>query len=368
MLFLAHRGMSLVEIGLLESIFHLTGMIMEVPTGFIADRYGRRTSRILGRVIAFIGCLIMVGTHSFSGFAVSFVLQALSYNLESGAGEALIYDSLVQSGKEEEYMKFRGRNEIFFQLAQMLSLLIGGAVATYSYDLAYIITALINLAAIFISFSFEEPQISKTQSGESLFKHMKQSLNAVWDNRGVLPYVFHLEVFSLYYTTLHFYFQNFMKDNGHAEYQIGLILAAASVLGALTALVSYRIEKLLGEKNVIILTGILPGILFTVIAVTRAETVSLIMLSAVEGLMFVVFGDYINKLIPSEYRATLLSFEAMIFSIMMIGFFPVFGYISQNYGFKTAFGLTAIMSVITGCLTAISLFRKNRTVWSAQRN
>lgn len=361
MLFLAFRGMNLIEIGLLESIFHITSMIMEVPTGFIADRYGRKTSRVMGRIMSLAACLIMIGSHSFFGFAVSFVFQSLSYNLESGAGEALIYDSLVQCGKEEEYMKFRGRNEVLFQMAQMLSLLAGGAIATFNYDLAYGITAFINIAALGISLSFEEPDISSNVKRDSLFRHMKQSLKAVWENRGVLPYIFHLEVFSLFHTTLHFYFQNFMKSEGYIEYQIGLILASASILGAITALVVYRIEKLLGKKNTVILTGALPGILFSTIALTRAEPVSLVLLSAVEGFMFVVFGDYINKLIPSEHRATLLSFESMIFSVMMIGFFPLIGFISEHYSFKTAFGLIAIMSVVAGGLTTMLLLKKNRS-------
>jgi MFS family permease len=333
---------------------------MEVPTGFIADRYGRRTSRIIGRVSAFASCLVMIGSHNFWGFALGFVLQALSFNLESGAGDALIYDSLVQCNKENEYMKVRGRDEIYYQLAHIISLVAGGVIATKSYELAYGIAAFIHLSALGISLSFEEPQISKIEKTPSLFQHMSQSLKAVWNNRSVLPYVFHLEVFSLYYTTLYFYFQNFMKSKGYVEYQIGFMLAATSVLGALAAASAYKIEKRLGKKKIILLTGFLPGILYITVALTKLEPVSMILLSAFEGFMFVVFGDYINKLIPSEHRATLLSFEAMIFSVMMIVFFPVTGAISEHYGFKTAFDLIACLSLITGCITTVFLLRKKQ--------
>lgn len=360
MLFLAARGMSLIEIGLLESIFHMTGMFMEVPTGFIADRYGRKTSRVMGRMLGFISCLVMLASHSFWGFALSFVFQSLSFNLESGAGDALIYDSLAQCDKKDEYMKVRGRNEICFQLAHAVSLVAGGAVATISYDLAYGIAALIHLSALGISLSFEEPKILKSEKATSLFQHMGQSLKAVWDNRGILPYVLHLEVFSLYYITLYFYSQNFLKAEGYVEYQIGLMLAATSILGVIVAMLAYKIEKRLGEKKVVILTGALPSFLFLLMAVSNAAPIVLILLSALEGFMFVVFGDYINKRIPSEHRATLLSFEAMIFSVMMIVFFPIIGALSQHYGFETAFGFIAGLSLATGCLTTVFLIKSIR--------
>lgn len=354
-LFLASRGMNLIEIGVLESIFHITGMLMEVPTGFIADRYGRRTSRILGRIMSFISCLIMLASKSFYGFALSFVIDALSFNLESGAGDALIYDSLSQCGREGEYMKVRGRDEICFQLSHVISLVAGGIAATVSYDLAYGITALINLLAFGISLSFKEPQISNSAKNESLLQNIRRSMNAIWQNRGVLPYFLHLEIFSVYFTTVYFYFQNFLKGKGYVEYQIGLMLGITYVLGALVSSQAYKIEKLFGEKPIVIVTGILPGALFMMMAATNAEPVAFFLITVLDSFMFVVFGDYINKRIPSEHRATLLSFESMLFSIMMIVFFPVIGTISEYYGFKASFWLIAGLSIITGILTAILL-------------
>ncbi len=357
MLFLAARGMNLIQIGLLESIFHITGMFMEVPTGFIADRYGRRTSRIIARGMALVSSLILLGSHSFWGFALGFVFSALSFNLESGAGDALVYDSLVECGKEQEYMKVRGRSELCYQLAHILSLVIGGMVAGISYELVYGLTAVIHIGALAISLGFEEPKVIQQNREDSLFRHMGQSLKAVWKNRAILPYMLHLEVFSLFYTTIHFYFQNFMKDSGYPEYQIGVMLAVASGLGAVASLLAYKAERLLGEKRMILLTGLLPGALFGAMAFTRVEPVILILIAGFEGLLFVVVGDYIHKRIPSEHRALLLSFESMLFSMMMIVFFPVIGGVSQYFGFKNAFALVGAMSLVSGTITAFFLLK-----------
>jgi MFS family permease len=135
-LYLAFRGMSLIQIGLIESVFHLTSVLMEVPTGIVADRFGRKTSRLLGRAVAMVATLLMIGSRSFWGFALAFVFTALGYNLESGAGDALVYDSLLQCGKQDRFIVVKGRQEVAYQAARIVSLVASGIVATFDYTLA----------------------------------------------------------------------------------------------------------------------------------------------------------------------------------------------------------------------------------------
>jgi MFS family permease len=346
MLFLAYRGMSLWEIGLLESIYHIFSLSFEMPTGMIADRFGRRLSRTLGRVMTFLACLIMLGSHSFSMFAIAFLFTALGNNLESGAGDALIYDSLLELGEENGYKKIKGRQEMFFQTAKLSSLIVGGYVATHSYELAYGITALIHFSSIFQSLCFVEPTIGcKAEAQGSFTKHMADSFKAIWANRHVFRYMLFVESFALFYTTLFFYMQNYMKLEGMTEFHIGLVLAATSLLGLTFSLLAHRIEPLLGQKRLILLSsvailGCLFGIGFTPYAVPF-----FLGMAVIDGLLYVAFSDYVNQLIPSEYRATLLSFESMLFSVMMILLFPVVGWVSQTYGFAVSFKLLFVLGV-----------------------
>ena len=96
-LYLAFRGMSLVEIGLLESVYHITGVLFELPTGVIADVYGKKFSVVTGRIVSVVSCILMITSDSFLGFAIAFCLSSASMNLNSGAAEALVYDSLCFS-------------------------------------------------------------------------------------------------------------------------------------------------------------------------------------------------------------------------------------------------------------------------------
>ncbi len=338
-LYLAYKGMSLVEIGILESIFHFTSFTMELPTGIIADHFGRKTSRVLGRIMICIGTLIMIQTGLFWGFALSFVFQALGYNLESGAGDALIYDTLLTLNEEDSYMKIKGRQEWSYQTASVFALIVGGYVATFSYDLAYLITLVINILALIQSFSFVEPTLHKKDEMQrfSIIGHLKNSATAIHENRQILTYVFFIESYSVLYTAVYFYIQNYFKSIGRNEFWIGSVLAIAAVASLITSTKAYKIESFLGRKKLIYISGILGLLFFGVVGYTTLDTAGFIGLTMVESLLFVVFSDYINQLIPSESRATLLSFKAMMFSVMMIVFFPIIGWLADQYGFDFAF-------------------------------
>lgn len=351
MLYLAYRGMSLIQIGLLESIFHITSLAMEVPTGILADRLGRRTSRVLSRAVALVASVLMILGRTFPGFAFAFVLSALSYNLESGAGDALVYDSLVDAGREQDYMKVKGRLEIAFQGARGLALVAGGFLATVSYELAYGLTIAVHGLAIATALTFEEPRAGRTERpGGSWLRavadHCRASLQVVRANRRILSHILFVETFSLFYATLYFYFQNFLKSRGFREGGIGLILSLSATGGVLAATQTHRIERGLGRVLLVKLAPIAAIAAFAGIAFTRLEPLFLILLSMIEGLLFVSFSDYINRMIPSGSRATLLSLQAMVYSVMMIFFFPLVGALAEHCGFKAAFAAIFAASVL----------------------
>jgi MFS family permease len=326
---------------------------MEIPTGVVADRFGRRTSRILSRAVACSATLMMLASRDFPGFAFAFVLTALGYNLESGAGDALVYDSLVDLGREGEYMKVKGRQEIGFQSAHGLSLVAGGAVATFDYNLAYLLTAGTHLASLGLALGFSEPRagrFSPCTKRPSLLGQVQESISIIRNNSTIFIYILFLETFSLFYTTLYFWFQTFLKSVGWLEWSIGLTLGASSAAAVLMATRAHRIEALAGRKAVVGSAPFLAIALFGLIAVPTGGSAipaacAMVALSAIEGFLFVAFSDYINRLIPSENRATLLSFQAMVFSLMMIVFFPAMGALASAFGYRKAFAAVFAASV-----------------------
>lgn len=357
MLYLAYRGMSLIQIGIIESIFHITSMTMELPTGIIADRFGRKKSRLLSSVMGFMSACILLTAHDFWLLAFGFAISAIGYNLESGAGDALLYDSLIQGEAEERYYKIRGIQEACFQSARGLGMVIGGMVAQYSYELAYAITAGMHIVSFLVATRFEEPTVGRKTEHQSLKHIFKESLSTLKTTHGVLKYMLLSEIFALFYVSHLFYFQNFLKDKGFQEGSIGLFLASAAVFGIAGSNLVDRLQKRFKQRNLLMVLFLLALCGFAGISFTSYEPLAMMFLAGIEGSVFVLFSGLINARIPSEQRATLLSLQSMIYSILMILWFPVMGAIIQYTDFKTGFRAVFILATIS---VVAFIFRKEK--------
>jgi len=380
MIYLASKGMSLTQLGILETIFHITSLTMEVPTGAVADLYGRRVSRIVGRICSVISVMLLLFSHSFVGYAISFIITALSYNMESGAGDALVYDSMKAVGRENEYMKVGGNKEMIFQLANVVSFLAGGYLATKSYPLAFAVTIAIGLFTVIYAFGFKEPPLAPKSLSESnqttesnqktellenedtkerysMYKQLTESFKILKGHRRLMFLILFSQFLMSFTTTVFFYLQNYMKGDGYSEFAIGSVYAVTGVLGAIMAPQVFRIEAVIKEKGILVSMPIVIALSTWGIALAKYHFLFYIPISLAEGLIFVALGDYINKVIPSEKRATLLSMASMVFSFFMITLFPIVGILGDYITLKGAF---LVMAILGTTLTFINTVYQTR--------
>jgi MFS family permease len=351
MLYLASKGLSLFEIGLLEGIFHVTSLLMETPTGAVADMFGRKMSRLVGIALSVGSRVLMIFSGSFAMFALSFVITALSYNFESGAGEALVYDSLLLEKKEHKYLKVAGRNELIFQSTNILGLVLGGFAGNIKYEYAYIIAIALSAAAFITGLLFKEPPIAKTKCGivGAVKKQYRDSFAAVKGSRRLFYLILFTGILSAS-VTLSFYYLQIAWESGTDVFGIGLYLAASSAAAAAGAALAEKAEKALGESAILKITPVLIALSVISMYFTDFALIPLCVISALETIVFVATRDYINRLIPSDKRATILSFESMICSVVMILIFPLFGLVSDSLGMGSTFlilgGAMAVMALV----------------------
>ncbi|ERI91769.1 transporter, major facilitator family protein [Clostridiales bacterium oral taxon 876 str. F0540] len=364
MIYLASKGMSLTQLGLLETIFHTTSFLMEVPTGAVADLFGRKISRILGRVLSLISVILLLTANSFLWFAVSFVFTALSYNLESGAGDALIYDSLKEIGEEEKYMKINGNKELFYQSAGIISFFVGGYLATKSYNIAFLLTVVIGIITIVQSLTFKEPSVGRVntkEENENIFvKQLKESIKVVISKPKVGFLILFTQVIMAFCTCIFFYLQNYLKGNGYTEWRIGIIYAISSLTVALLATQVHSIEKRIKEQGLLLIVPFFTVVCIWGVALSKYNYMFFILLMLTEEIIYVSMSDYVNKMIPSENRATILSFASMVFSFFMITLFPFIGLIGDKFNLTTAFKCLAMLGSILVIVNAVILISRKR--------
>ncbi len=368
MIYLAQKGFSLIELGILESIFHISSMLFEIPSGALADLIGRKYCRLGGRLLFFISLIIMWAADNFVLQAIGFSVCAFGYNLESGAGEAFSYDTLKYLGEESRYKRIAGFTEVAFQSGMIISFALGGLTASnLGYDYVFIFSGCSVIISFLTGLTFNEPYLNKNSED-----HSGKTANGIREFGVILfdslklvkskPRIMFLIIFSetilTFTTSLFFYIQNYFKLNGKAESYIGIVYAVSAGLSAMSSISAAWIEKKFGEKRLFIFLLSMLTVCLWGVAVTPFKSLFFIITGFIEGVTFIVISDYLNKMIPSEIRATVLSFRSMIFSLLMVILFPMIGAAAEIYSFRTAFIImAAAAAVLTVAFSVISVVR-----------
>jgi len=362
MLYLALKGFTLLQLGIVEGVFHVTSLTMEIPTGVIADVFGRKISRFLSGFLYMLFLILMLIGTDVVVVSIAFALCGLSYTLESGSGDAMLYDSLVELDRKSDYPKINGRKEVAYQAGSMISLLIGGYIANSDFELTFKITIIITIITMLVVLRMKETTVQKekekTSIGEKLKKQYVESFKYVFSNKrlGFLLIVGALFAFPV--TTIFFYSQNYFFAQGFNTMEIGLFLALHSGTAVIGALLVERIIKKFSERMILYFIPLIEVILLWIYILDYGY-IAFILLGAVESIIYVILLEYVNRLIPSSKRATILSISSMIFSILMILVFPLIGYISDVYSMQEGFIFNAIIATFAYIVFIIIYRRKH---------
>jgi MFS family permease len=368
-MFLIFKGFSLIEVGIFESIFHITSVTMEVPTGVIADVYGRKLSRILGIFSYIIYLVIMILSSNVIIIAIGFIFCGLSFTLESGSGEAIVYDSLKLMNKEEEFIKFNGKKEVLYQLASSIALLIGGYIALVSFNLNFFIAIIgFVIALIIILMMKETPRDFGSKHynfGKKMYEHFVVSTKTVYSNKRLLFLIVFSAMIAAPVTTLFLFQQENFLNLGYSKSTIGIFLALHSLLAIFGGFFADRLERKFKEKKILYFTPFFVTILFWLLMFDQYSFIPFILLGFFDSLLFVVMADYINKITPTPQRATVLSFNGFMFSLVMIIIFPLVGYIGEEYSLQFSFMILSVIITVFYLLLLVIL-STNKNIQSSK--
>ena len=110
-LFFLAQGLTFTQIAILETIYNLTTVLGEIPTGYVGDRVGRRNSLLLGTTLIAVTLVGIGFTGSFLTLVGLYICWSMGYNFRSGSEDAWLYDTLTDDLSEDEFAGIRGRGE-----------------------------------------------------------------------------------------------------------------------------------------------------------------------------------------------------------------------------------------------------------------
>src|SRR5262245_18330828 len=317
-------GLALGEILLLNAWFMLWNCLLEVPTGAVADRFGRKASLLLGLGTGALATALYVSAPRLPVFLAAEVGMALAYTLLSGADEALLYDSLVASGRTHEARRFIARLES----AKLLGIVIGaigGAALTQWLSLRAImgLQALPMACAVLVATRLVEPPTSEPVGPRpALGRVLREGVGLVLASPPLRRIGADLvSVGALSFLVIWLY-QPLLEAAGVPLGGFGPVHVALSLGQIAVFQGAGRLEDLLGSRSrVLVACAVAAGLGWLALGMARtpAAVIPLVVCVASFGLARgPLLSASLHRHIPSERRATALSGISMLRTLAIV--------------------------------------------------
>jgi MFS family permease len=356
-LFLLDAGLSNAEAFAANAFFSVGQVIFEVPTGVVADTRGRRFSFLLGAATLLLSTLLYLYMWNvqapFWGWAIASALLGLGFTFFSGATEAWLVDALTATGYTKDLETVFGRAQMVGGGAMLVGTVLGGVIAQFTnLGVPYIVRAAMLGITLLVAWRFMRDLGFTPDREASPVTAVRTVVRGAVDGGLRNRPVRWLMLAAPFSTGVGFYafyaFQPYLLElygDPNAYSIAGLaaaIVAGAQILGGFAVPVARRIFP--RRTHFIIFATVGSVLMLAGIGLTDSFIVALLVLiiwcviAAIEEPMRRAF---INPLIPSEQRATVLSFDSLMGSSGGVVIQPVLGRTADAFGYGTSYLVAA---------------------------
>lgn len=363
-LFFIQNGLSLLQIGLLESIFHGTSLLCEIPSGMLADRFSYKTNLYLARLSS-IGSsiLILFGQGNFWIYAIAMMVNAWSYNFDSGTSTAFLFDSVVEAGQKDRYLQISSFLSGVAEVTRTLGTVVAGFFIHGALAWTYYISIGLSLLSILLIFLMKEPESKSDERSHLTLKRILEVVKQEWQDKPVLFYwMLTYQLVGTIMCMFYFYYQQKISDL--ASWQVSLIMLIGSGFNLLAVYLASQIGKKWNSNQVFPILVALTGLsLFLVGVKTPFAYLSVYLLTnALYAVYQPIYYNDLQAYLPSSVRATMLSINSMMFSLSMIVIFPLTGWFIDSCGFVAVFLVLGLITLLSFPLLLIGLGKMGKTL------
>ncbi len=355
-LYFQDRGLSMSEIMILQTIFSVLIVILEVPSWYFADVVKRKYSLVLWAIISSIAMVWYYFANSFWDFVIVESLLWVSASLVSWADMAYLYDELLGKSQEKYFTKIAWMYESFLRISEALWAFLGWFLAVISFKLVILVEMFATFLAVFTSLWLKEHK--KNIEKKDRLK-MKEVLKFVFKDNTKVKYLILFASLAGSSTLIFLWLaQPYWKSLWFPLAYFWVFWAILNLLVSTWALFAHKLEKRFSFKQIFILFWIFSFVFYLILYFTKNLYLALIVSSffwIFRGLNWPIIKDYVNKEVESKMRATILSIKNLAFRIVFSILSPFVWYISDLYNLQTAFLVSSIIFFILSWIAFILL-------------
>ena len=362
-LFYEANGLTIRDLFVIQSIYSVTIVLIEIPSGYIADVFGRKNSMVVGTFFSFLGILTYTLSFGFDGFLLAFLCLGIGQSFVSGSDTAIMYDSLAELNRSEDFIKLEGRTISMGNFAEATAFVIGGFLAQISLRTPFYYQVGIALVGFIIALLLVEPKITRLEDGAiKPWKNIKRIIRYALVEKSILrAYIFYSAIVGVATLTMAWFAQPYLKTLNIGIVYFGIIGAGLNLAVAITSFYAHEIERKINTRILfsLILLFIVSGY-FTIAYLNNLWGLSiLILFYMTRGVATPLLRDYMNRHTPSEMRATVMSIRSFVIRIFFASTSPMLGYVADVYSLQNALYLSGALFFVFGLLILIYLISES---------
>ncbi|MCF7832664.1 MAG: MFS transporter [Candidatus Marinimicrobia bacterium] len=382
-LFLVDQGLSYTEIGVLYAVREISINLLEVPSGMLADTFGRRRTLLISFMSYITSFLIFYFSHNFIFFLIAFILFGAGDAFRSGTHKGLIMDYLKQQGWSDQKISYYGHTRSWSQRGAAISSLIAGLIlfSRGNYQDIFLFSTLpyvLNMILI-ISYPKELDKIKTlSETKRQAIKTTFSSFFTVMKDVRVIKLISHSALHSAYLKAVKDYIQPLMiqvaillplLQNVDREQQNGLSIGVFYFIIYLITSFASRSASTIEQnnrKNIVTLTllvgfiaGMLSGLLYQQ-GFYLLALISFVMIYIIENIRKPILTGYVADHVPVEILSSVLSVQSLIKTIMTAGIALIFGVFADWLGIGWALCIVSFVLIVG--MIILGLFNSGKAV------
>lgn len=337
-LLLIDKGATLSKLSIMIGIYSFSVIVLELPTGIMADIIGRKKTFCLSLIISLIFSVVILFGNGFVVLGIGMLIYGLNRAISSGSFEALFIDSYINEFGKDKLHVVTTRINVLDALGLSAGALTGGYLPEISskyfsligmYDLSLIVRIILTIIILIFALAYiKETVVNENKKQVSLMEHIKRSSNIVIKNKNII--CIFISVFStgFLFSSLETYWQPHfitMMPNNSAMVLLG-VMAFMYFAAAMAGNIIY--SRIFCKHNTKKMYLLLRSILVVALIITALQT-NMVLFIVFYTLIYLIFGManipesvILNEDIPNESRASVLSLNSLILQIgMLLGSF-----------------------------------------------
>lgn len=365
MLYSLSLGLTALEFGFLQSLYNLTRMLAEVPTGLIADRFDKKNILALGASLNAISSFgLWLTAYSPSNnrllvLALLFMLDALASVFASGADQALLFEDVTSRHHDKSYLRLMSNLQTIALIVLACATALGGSLFQQIYAHVFALQALCyTLSGIAMS-KFKSPISTKPKSAKpsmTVNSQIHLTLHTLKNHQPICLLILAMTVIEVYVNALVTFGQGALASQGLSERVIASIIGGVTFCGILGAYLARYFDQLSPR----LFFGIVTGIFTTAVLLFSGHQAVLMVLGFILAnllidLAFPYISSAINHNIDNTVRSTILSVYSSLVGGLSLLLYPALGFLMDAFSYQTAFlisgGMIALVLLYCCCKT-----------------